>query len=71
MWYRFSKYKWCWDIVIGIEYAYAYVKANTEKEAIEKCNKSSIAKRRYSNRGLDGIDVVKNIPLEDIEKVIL
>ena len=60
MWYRFSKNKWCWDIVIGIEYSYAYVQANSEEEAIKKCNESAYTKRRYSNRGLDRIDVVNN-----------
>ena len=38
MWYRFSKLKWVWDITDGIEYSYAYVKANSEEEAIRKCN---------------------------------
>jgi len=70
MWYRFSKRKWCWDIVIGIEYTYAYVKANTIDEAIIKCNDSPLPKRKYSDRGLDQIDNVITIPLEDINKII-
>ena len=38
MWYRFSKLKWVWDMTDGIDYSYAYVKANSEEEAIKKCN---------------------------------
>ncbi len=53
---------------MGIEYSYAYVKANTIEEAIKKCNESSIPKRKYSDRGLDKIDEVFTIPLEDIKK---
>jgi len=70
MWYRFSKNKWCWDIIIGIEYTYAYVKADTIEEAIKKCNNSPIPIRKYSDRGLDQIDNVITIPLEDINKII-
>tara|TARA_Y100000593_G_C4267462_1_gene315564 strand:- start:611 stop:823 length:213 start_codon:yes stop_codon:yes gene_type:complete len=70
MWYRFSKNKWCWDIVIGIEYIYAYVKAENEAEAIKKVNRSN-APRKYSDRGLDKIDNVLTVPLEDIDKIIM
>jgi len=69
MWYRFSKNKWCWDIVIGIEYIYAYVKAENEDAAIKKVN-SSNAPRKYSDRGLDKIDNVLTIPMEDMDKII-
>ena len=71
MWYRFSKLKWVWDITDGIEYSYAYVKANSEEEAIRKCNEPPIPSRRYSDRGLDQIDEVEFIPVEDADKVIL
>ena len=71
MWYRFSKLRWVWDVTDGIEYSYAYVKADSEEEAIKKCNESPIPTRRYSDRGLDQIDEVKTIPLEDTDKVIL
>ena len=71
MWYRFSKLRWVWDMTDGIEYSYAYVKADNEKEAIKKCNGSKIPKRKYSNRGLDQIDEIEIIPIEDVEKIIL
>ena len=71
MWYRFSKLRWVWDITDGIEYSYAYVKADSEEEAIKKCNESPIPKRRYTDRGMDQIDEVREIPLEDADKVIL
>ena len=71
MWYRFSKLRWVWDITDGIEYSYAYVKADSEVEAIKKCNESSISKRKYTDRGMDQIDKVEIIPLEDADKVIL
>jgi hypothetical protein len=71
MWYRFSKVKWVWDVAAGVEYSYAYVKANTEKDAIKKCNESPIPKRRYSNRGLDQIDKVDVIPIEAADMVVL
>ena len=71
MWYRFSKLKWVWDVTDGIEYSYAYVKANSIEEAIKKCNESPIPKRRYTDRGLDQIDEVREIPMEDVDKVIL
>ena len=70
MWYRFSKIKWIWDVTDGIEYTYAYVKADSENAAITKCNKSPIPKRKYSDRGLDMIDEVYTIPLDDFCKVI-
>jgi hypothetical protein len=70
MWYRFSKVKWIWDVVDGIEYSYAYVKADSEKAAITKCNESPIPNRRYSNRGLDQIDEVYTIPMEEMNKVV-
>ncbi len=31
--YRFAKYVWCWDIISGEE-PYAYIKADTEEEAV-------------------------------------
>jgi hypothetical protein len=70
MWYRFSKVKWIWDMADGIEYSYAYVKADTVDEAIKKCNGSPIPKRRYSDRGLDQIDEVFTIPLDEMIKVV-
>jgi len=70
VWYRFSKNKWCWDIVIGIDYTYAYVKADSEEEAIKKCNESSIPDRRYTDRGLDQIEEVLSIPLDEMMKVV-
>ena len=70
MWYRFSKLKWDYDRSIGIDYSYAYVKADTVEVAITKCNESPIPKRRYTDRGLDQIDNVITIPLEDINKII-
>ena len=71
MWYRFSKLRWVWDITDGIDYTYAYVKADSEKEAIKKCNGSKIPDRRYSDRGLDQIDEVYTIPIEDADKIIV
>ena len=32
MWYRFSKLKWDFDRSIGIDYSYAYTKAETMKK---------------------------------------
>ena len=69
MWYRFSKLKWDFDRSIGIDYSYAYTKANNEEEAINKVRESN-SKRKYDNRGLDQIDNVITIPLEDINKII-
>ena len=71
MWYRFSKLNWVWDVTDGIEYSYAYVKADSKKEAIKKCNESLIPERKYSDRGLDQIDEVEIIPIEDADKIIL
>ena len=71
MWYRFSKLRWVWDITDGIEYVYAYTKANNEKEAINKINNSDSLKRKYDDRGLDQIDEVHTIPMGDINKIIL
>ena len=71
MWYRFSKLSWFDDMTNGVEYSYAYVKADSEKEAIIKCNKSSTPIRKYTDRGMDQIDEVYHIPMEDIDKVIL
>ena len=70
MWYRFSKVKWMWDMADGIEYSYAYAKADNQEDAIKKVNESDIPDRKYSDRGLDQIDEVINIPLEDINKII-
>lgn len=69
MWYRFSKLKWDFDRSIGIDYTYAYIKAETIKEAIVKINKSD-SPRKYDDRGLDQIDNVITIPLEEINKII-
>lgn len=71
MWYRFSKLKWVWDMTDGIDYSYAYVKANSEEEAIKKCNESSIPKRKFDVRGMDVIDEVKIIPIGETDKVVL
>ena len=71
MWYRFSKLKWVWDITDGIEFSYAYAKANNKEEAIRKVNESNIPKRKYTDRGMDQIDEVYTIPLEDINKVVM
>jgi len=70
MWYRFSKVKWMWDMADGIEYSYAYAKADNQEDAIKKVNESDIPDRKYTERGLDQIDEVITIPLEDINKVI-
>ena len=69
MWYRFSKLKWDFDRSIGIDYTYAYTNAETIKEAIIKINNFD-SPRKYDNRGLDQIDNVITIPLEDINKII-
>tara|TARA_R110000824_G_scaffold54915_1_gene151418 strand:- start:1012 stop:1224 length:213 start_codon:yes stop_codon:yes gene_type:complete len=69
MWYRFSKLKWDFDRSIGIDYSYAYVNAPTQDEAIIKVNRSD-APRKYDNRGLDQIDNVITIPLEEINKIV-
>jgi len=61
--YRFSKYIWCWDITIGCE-PYCYVMAESEEDAISKVNGSKTPKRRYSDRGLDVIDVIDIVPNE-------
>ena len=65
MWYRFSKLKWDYDRSIGIDYSYAYTKADNEEEAIAKVNESN-SERKYDDRGLDQIDNIISIPLEDI-----
>ena len=70
MWYRFSKIKWSWDIADGIDYTYAYAKADTEEDAIKKVNESPIPKRKYTVRGMDQIDEVYTIPLDELCKVI-
>jgi hypothetical protein len=70
MWFRFSKVKWMWDMADGIEYSYAYAKADNQEDAIKKVNESDIPDRKYTERGLDQIDEVITIPLEDINKVI-
>ena len=71
MWYRFSKLSWFDDMTNGIEYSYAYVKADNKNEAITKCNESSLPNRKYTDRGMDQIDKVYDIPMKDIDKVIL
>jgi len=59
-----------WDMADGIEYSYAYAKADNQEDAIKKVNESDIPDRKYTERGLDQIDEVITIPLEDINKVI-
>ena len=54
----------------GIDYSYAYVKADNKEDAIKKCNKSKIPKRKYDIRGLDVIDEVTVIPMEEMNKVV-
>ena len=34
MWYRFSKLKWNYDIAVGIDYTYAYVKAVDQRRCL-------------------------------------
>ena len=69
MWYRFSKLKWDFDRSIGIDYTYAYTNPETIKEAIVKINKSD-SPRKYDDRGLDQIDNVITIPLDEINKIV-
>jgi len=69
MWYRFSKLKWNYDVAVGIDYTYAYVKAVDEASAIKKVNESD-AKRKYDKRGLDQIDEVFVIPTDHHSLVI-
>tara|TARA_B110001454_G_C12321333_1_gene267943 strand:- start:188 stop:325 length:138 start_codon:yes stop_codon:yes gene_type:complete len=38
--------------------------AETEEDAIHKVNKSDIPERRYSDRGLDLIDIIDKVPDE-------
>ena len=45
------------------------LKLITEEEAIVKVKESN-SPRKYDNRGLDQIDNVITIPLEDINKII-
>lgn len=70
MWYRFSKPKWRYDIIDGIEEIYAYVKADSEKEAIKKVNSRKSDGRRYARYSCDLIDKVLYIPEEDHKKVV-
>jgi hypothetical protein len=70
IWYRFSKIKWVWDVTDGIEYSYAYVKADSLDKAIKRVNSSLIPKRKYDPRGLDVIDKVYIVPMEDVAKVV-
>ena len=69
MWYRFSKLEWDFDRSIGIDYTYAYTNPETIKEAIVKINKSD-SPRKYDDRGLDQIDNVITIPLDEINKIV-
>lgn len=69
MWYRFSKLKWDFDRSIGIDYSYAYVRGESQEEAITKVNNSD-SPRKYDDRGLDQIDSVITIPLEEINKIV-
>jgi hypothetical protein len=71
MWYRFSKLSWFDDMTDGIEYTYAYASADTKEDAIKKVNESSIPRRKYTDRGMDQIDEVGDIPMKDIDKVII
>ena len=61
--YRFAKYIWCWDITIGCE-PWCYVMAETEEDTIRKVNESDLPERRYSDRGLDLIDIIDKVPDE-------
>jgi len=69
MWYRFSKLKWDFDRSIGIDYSYAYARAASQEEAITKVNNSD-SPIKYDDRGLDQIDNVITIPLEEINKIV-
>ena len=64
--YRFAKYVWCWDIISGEE-PYAYIKADTQEEAIKKNNGNS---KKWYDKRLDTIDIVENIPVNDIKLLI-
>tara|TARA_A100001037_G_C14827739_1_gene490623 strand:- start:472 stop:678 length:207 start_codon:yes stop_codon:yes gene_type:complete len=64
--YKFAKYIWCWDIISGEE-PYAYIKANTEEEAIKTL-------RTKYNRGYDSrtseITVVPFVPNDDLSLLL-
>tara|TARA_B100000683_G_scaffold276879_1_gene332642 strand:+ start:2912 stop:3118 length:207 start_codon:yes stop_codon:yes gene_type:complete len=64
--YRFAKYVWCWDIISGEE-PYAYIKANTEEEAVNTL-------RTKYNRGYDSriseITIVSSIPNDDLNLLL-
>ena len=68
-----KKKKYAQEIGIDIDQLKSFLgeAIKNEEEAIKKCNESPIPKRRYTDRGMDQIDEVKNIPLEDADKVIL
>ena len=44
--YRFAKYVWCWDIISG-EKPYAYIKADTEEEAVKISNDTAYGLTNY------------------------
>jgi len=64
--YKFAKYIWCWDVISGSE-PYAYIKANTEEEAINKNNGPS---RKWYDDRLDTIEIVDEIPVNQIKLLI-
>ena len=64
--YRFAKYIWCWDI-ISDEEPYAYIKADTEVEAIKKNNGNT---RKWYDKRLDTITVVSSVPVDDIKLLL-
>jgi len=64
--YRFAKYVWCWDI-ISDEEPYAYIKADTEEEAINKNNGNT---RKWYDKRLDTIEVVDRIPVHDLKLLL-
>lgn len=71
MWYRFTKTNWVWDIPVRAKKPYAYVKADTEYQAIEKLNTSEGVTRTYDRRGIDNIDEVYTVPMEHIDLVVI
>ena len=70
MWYRFSKPKWRYDIIDGIEEIYAYTKADSQEEAIKKVNNRDSEGRIYAPHTCDLIEKVLYIPEEDHKKVV-
>ena len=70
MWYKFSKTNWVWDIPVKSTKPYAYVKADSEDDAINKLNSSPDATRTYDRRGIDNIDEVYHVPMEHVNMII-